>query len=158
MQIAANRVAYIHYTLTDDGGNVLDSSSGGEPLMYLHGSGNIVPGLEKALEGKATGDSFKVSVSPAEGYGARDEALVQQVPRRAFKGVRDLQPGMRFQTQGAHGTFTVKQVSGDMVTVDGNHALAGQTIHFAIEVTKVRDATAEEVMQGHAHGAGGHHH
>jgi len=158
MQIAANRVAYIHYTLTDDAGQVLDSSSGGEPLMYLHGAGNIVPGLEKALDGKAAGDNFKVSVAPAEGYGERDEALVQQVPRRAFKGVRDLRPGMRFQAEGAHGAVIVTNVAGDMVTIDGNHALAGQTLHFAIEVTKVREATADEVLHGHAHGAGGHHH
>jgi FKBP-type peptidyl-prolyl cis-trans isomerase SlyD len=158
MNIAANRVAYIHYTLTDDAGQVLDSSQGGEPLMYLHGAGNLVPGLEKALDGKNAGDSLKVTVAPDEGYGQRKESLVQQVPRRAFKGVRDLKPGMRFHAEGEHGAVTVTQVTGDMVTVDGNHALAGQTLHFAVEVAKVREATAEEVLHGHAHGAGGHHH
>lgn len=160
MQIAANSVAYIHYTLTDDNGAVIDSSSGGEPLAYLHGAGNIVPGLEKALEGKQAGEKFSVKVAPEEGYGARDEAMVQQVPRRAFQGVKELKPGMRFNTQTAHGhaTVVVTRVAGDMVTIDGNHALAGQTLNFAIEITKVREATAEELMHGHVHGAGGHHH
>src|SRR5687767_10213017 len=96
MQIAVNAVAYIHYTLTDDTGAVLDSSSGGEPLAYLHGAGNIIPGLEKALEGKQAGDKLSVKIAPEDGYGVRDEAMVQQVPRRAFQGVRDIKPGMRF--------------------------------------------------------------
>ena len=160
MQIAANCVAYIHYTLTDDGGAVIDSSSGGEPLAYLHGAGNVVPGLEKALEGKQPGEKFSVKVVPEEGYGARDEGRVQQVPRRSLQGVRDLKPGMRFNAQTAHGhaTVTVVRVVGDRVTIDGNHALAGQTLNFEIEVTKVREATAEELMHGHVHGPGGHHH
>lgn len=160
MQIAANCVAYIHYTLTDDAGAVLDSSSGGEPLAYLHGSGNIIPGLEKALEGKQAGDKLKVTVAPEEGYGVRDEKLIQQVPRRVFQGVRDIKPGMRFHAnagQGA-GQVTVTQVQGDMVTIDGNHALAGVTLKFEVEIAKVREATAEELMHGHVHGAGGHHH
>jgi len=160
MQIAANCVAYIHYTLKDDRGEVLDSSSGGEPLAYLHGAGNIVPGLEKALEGKQVGEKFSVKVAPEEGYGVRDENMVQQVPRRAFQGVRDIKPGMRFnaQTQNGHATVTVVNVAGDMVTIDGNHALAGQNLNFDIEVTKVREATSEELMHGHVHGPGGHHH
>ena len=160
MQIAVNCVAYIHYTLKDDGGAVLDSSSGGEPLAYLHGAGNIVPGLEKALEGKQAGEKFSVKVAPAEGYGVRDENMVQQVPRRAFQGVKDVKPGMRFnaQTSGGHAMVTVTKVAGDMVTIDGNHALAGQNLNFDIEVTKVREATSEELMHGHVHGAGGHHH
>ncbi|HEX9627700.1 MAG TPA: peptidylprolyl isomerase [Acidiferrobacterales bacterium] len=160
MQIAANCVAYIHYTLTDESGSVLDSSASGEPLAYLHGAGNIIPGLEKALEGKQAGDKLDVKVAPQDGYGVRDEALVQQVPRRAFQGVRDIQPGMQFHTNTGHGAtqVTVKQVQGDMVTIDGNHALAGVTLSFAVEVAKVREATAEELMHGHVHGAGGHHH
>jgi len=160
MQIAANCVAYIHYTLTDEAGAVLDSSSGGEPLAYLHGAGNIIPGLEKALEGKLAGDKLSVKVAPEEGYGVRDEALVQQVPRRAFQGVRDIKPGMQFHANTGHGAaqVTVTQIQGDMVTIDGNHALAGVTLSFAVEITKVREATAEELMHGHVHGAGGHHH
>ena len=160
MQIAANCVAYIHYTLKDDAGGVIDSSSGGEPLAYLHGAGNIVPGLEKALEGKQAGEKLSVKVAPDEGYGVRDEALVQQVPRRSFQGVRDLKPGMRFHAQTQQGpvAVTVTQVLGDMVTVDGNHALAGVALNFDVEVTKVREATPEELMHGHVHGPGGHHH
>lgn len=160
MQIATNCVAYIHYTLTDEGGSVLDSSSGGEPLAYLHGAHNIIPGLEKALEGKKAGDKLSVKVAPEEGYGVRDESLIQQVPRRAFQGVKDIKPGMSFHANSSHGPtqVTVTQVQGDMVTVDGNHALAGQTLNFEVEIAKVREATAEELMHGHVHGAGGHHH
>ena len=160
MQIATNTVVLIHYTLTDTAGKVLESSSGGEPLAYLHGAGNIIPGLEKALEGKTTGDKLSVEVPPEQGYGVRDEALVQQVPRRAFQGVRDIKPGMQFHTQGGGGPMqvTVTAVQGDMVTIDGNHALAGQTLKFDVEIAKVREATAEELMHGHVHGPGGHHH
>lgn len=160
MQIAVNTVAYIHYTLTDDSGKVIDSSAGGEPLAYLHGVGNIVVGLEKALEGKQVGDKLNVKVSPEEGYGVRNEALIQSVPRRSFQGVRDLKPGMRFHAQTSQGPVAVMitNVQGDMVTVDGNHALAGVTLNFEVEVTKVREATAEELMHGHVHGPGGHHH
>ena len=160
MQIAANTVAYIHYTLKNDAGAVLDSSSGGEPLAYLHGAGNIIPGLEKALEGKQAGDKLSVKVAPEDGYGVRDEALVQQIPRRSFQGVRELKPGMRFQAQSERGPMQVviTNVQGDMVTVDGNHELAGQTLSFDVQIDKVREATAEEIMHGHVHGAGGHHH
>ena len=160
MQIALNCVAYIHYTLKDDAGAVIDSSAGGEPLAYLHGVGNLVPGLEKALEGKQAGEKLSVKVAPEEGYGVRDEGLVQQVPRRSFQGVRDLKEGMRFQAQTQSGpvAVTVTRVQGDMITVDGNHALAGVTLNFEVEVTKVREATAEELMHGHVHGPGGHHH
>jgi FKBP-type peptidyl-prolyl cis-trans isomerase SlyD len=160
MQIAANCVAYIHYTLTDDKGAVLDSSSGGEPLAYLHGAGNIIPGLEKALEGKQAGDKLSVTVQPADGYGVRDEGLVQKVPKRAFQGVKDIRPGMRFHanTGGGAAQVTVTQVQGDMVTIDGNHALAGVTLNFEVEVAKVREASAEELVHGHVHGPGGHHH
>ena len=160
MQIAANCVAYIHYTLKDDSGSVIDTSEGGEPLAYLHGAGNIVPGLEKALEGKQAGAKVSVKVPPGEGYGVRDEALVQQVPKRSFQGVRELKPGMRFHAQTQQGpvAITVIKVMGDMITVDGNHALAGVTLNFDVEVTKVRDATPEELIHGHVHGPGGHHH
>ncbi|MBI3171754.1 MAG: peptidylprolyl isomerase, partial [Hydrocarboniphaga effusa] len=137
-------------------GDVLDSSSGGEPLAYLHGMGNQIPGLEKALAGKTAGDKLKVIVPPEQGYGLRDEKLVQQVPRRAFQGVSELKPGMRFNSQS--GAVTVTRVLGDMVTVDGNHALAGETLNFEVEVTQVREATGEELAHGHVHGAGGHHH
>jgi FKBP-type peptidyl-prolyl cis-trans isomerase SlyD len=160
MQIAQDKVVMIHYTLRNDAGEVLDSSSGGEPLAYLHGQGNIIPGLEKALEGRQTGDSLSVSVEPAEGYGVRDDRLVQQVPRRQFGGA-NVQPGMQFHAQTSQGqarVVTVMRIVGDMVTVDGNHPLAGQSLHFDVEVTGVRDASSEELEHGHVHGPGGHHH
>ena len=138
MQIAERTVASFHYTLTDDAGVVIDSSQGAEPLTYLHGVGGIVPGLEKAMEGRSAGDRFDVVVAPEDGYGTPNEMLVQTVPREAFQGVDVIEDGM--------------------VTVDGNHPLAGQTLHFAIEVVDVRDASVEEVVHGHVHGAGGHHH
>lgn len=160
MQIAERRVALFHYTLTNDQGEVIDSSEGRDPLGYLHGAGNIVPGLEKAMEGKAAGDSFKVTVAPDEGYGNRNEDLVQQVPREMFQGVDDIQPGMRFQAESNQGPVSVivTEVSDAQVTVDGNHVLAGENLNFAIEVTDVRDATQEEIDHGHPHGPGGHQH
>jgi FKBP-type peptidyl-prolyl cis-trans isomerase SlyD len=160
MEIADRRVASFNYTLTNDAGDVLDSSEGREPLSYLHGKGNIVPGLEKAMAGKKVGDKFKVEVTPEEGYGVHNPALVQQVPRDAFRGVDKLEPGMQFRAESDRGPMmvVVTQVAGDQVTVDGNHPLAGATLHFAIEVTEVREASVEEVLHGHVHGAGGHHH
>lgn len=156
MQIVDRCVVAIHYTLTNDRGETLDSSQGGEPLAYLHGMGNLVPGLEKALTGRKAGDTLSVKVPPQDGYGERDAKLIQQVPRRAFQGVRDLKPGMRFNSNGA--AVTVTRVMGDMVTIDGNHALAGETLNFEVEITEVRAATEEELAHGHVHGAGGHHH
>ena len=161
MNIGQDKVVLIHYTLTNDQGEVIDSSSGGDPLAYLHGQGNIIPGLEKALEGKQAGDKLDVKVAPGEGYGERDDKLVQQVPRRAFSGAKDVQPGMQFHAQTSGGQMrvvTVTRVVGDMVTVDGNHPLAGENLNFAVEVTEVRDATEEELSHGHVHGPGGHHH
>ena len=160
MKIAANKVVSMHYTLTNDRGETLDSSRGHEPLAYLHGAGNIIPGLEKALEGKQAGDKLQVHVKPAEGYGERDDALIQAVPRRMFKGLGDLKVGMRLHAQGDRGARVVRitHVAGDMVTVDGNHELAGQALNFDVEITEVRDASAEELQHGHVHGPGGHHH
>lgn len=160
MEIADQRVVLMHYTLTNDKGEVLDSSRGSEPLAYLHGGGNIIPGLEKALLGKQAGDKLNVKVEPAEGYGERRDELVQQVPKRAFQGVKDIKVGMSFQAQGEQGPMrvVVTHVIGDMVTVDANHPLAGETLTFDVEITEVRAATAEEMQHGHVHGAGGHHH
>lgn len=160
MQIASRTVASFHYRLTDDAGQVLDSSEGREPLSYLHGQGQIVPGLEKALEGRQAGEQFEVDVIPEEGYGQRHEELVQEVPRETFQGVEDIQPGMQFQGRGPQGAFTVTvtAVNDDTVQVDGNHPLAGKPLHFSIEVTDVRAATDEELAHGHVHGPDGHHH
>lgn len=160
MKISQNKVASIEYTLTDDSGDVLDTSEGGEPLAYIHGMGNIIPGLEAALEGKEVGDSLKVTVAPEDGYGEQNDALVQQVPREMFQGVDEIEIGMQFHAQTAQGltVITVTEVIEDLITVDGNHPLAGKTLNFDVKVVEVRDATEEELEHGHAHGAGGHHH
>lgn len=156
MQIADRTVASFHYTLTNAEGEVIDSSQGRDPLPYLHGAGNIVPGLEKAMAGRGVGDKFEVDVAPEEGYGPRHDALVQTLPKSAFQGAEP-QPGMQFQANGPQGPMvvTVSAVEGDNITIDGNHPLAGQNLHFAIEVTEVREATEEELNHGHVHGAGG---
>jgi FKBP-type peptidyl-prolyl cis-trans isomerase SlyD len=156
MPIANNDVVTIHYTLKDDADKVIDSSSGGEPLAYLHGHGNIVPGLERELAGKSVGDRLTVRVPAAEGYGEYDRALLQKVPRRALKGIANLRVGMRLQA--GHQAVTVTHIAGDMVTLDGNHPLAGQDLNFDVEITDVRAATEEELAHGHVHGSGGHHH
>jgi FKBP-type peptidyl-prolyl cis-trans isomerase SlyD len=160
MQVAKDAVVTIHYTLKNDAGDTVDSSAGGEPLAYLQGNGNLIPGLENALEGKQAGDKVSVKVTPSQGYGEYDKQLVQQVPRRAFKGIANVQVGMQFQVQSDHGprAVTVTNVVGDMVTVDGNHPLAGQNLNFDVEITDVRVATEEELEHGHVHGPGGHHH
>lgn len=160
MEISDSRVVVMHYTLTNDAGETLDSSRGGEPLAFLAGAGNIIPGLEKALQGKKAGDTLKVHVEPGEAYGERVEELVQQLPRRMFKGVGNLKVGQRLQAQSDHGmrVIEVKAINGDMVTVDGNHALAGVPLNFEVEIVEVRAATAEEMSHGHVHGPGGHHH
>ena len=160
MQIGKNRVVTLNYTLRDEQGTVIDTSTGRAPLAYLHGKGNIIPGLEEALDGKAAGDTLDVTVAPERAYGLRDERLVQIVPRGKFGEVEGLQPGMQVRANGPQGPriVTVVRVDPDFVTVDGNHPLAGRTLHFAVEVAEVRKATHEEVSHGHVHGPGGHHH
>ena len=160
MQIGERTVATFHYTLTDAAGKVIDSSDGRAPLSYLHGAGNIVPGLEKQMSGKQQGDVFNVVVDPEEGYGMPNPAMVQVVPREALQGVETLEVGMEFQADTPQGPMSVAiaKIDGDQVTVDGNHPLAGQPLHFSIEVTDVRDASLEELTHGHVHGPGGHHH
>ncbi len=160
MEIAADRVVLIHYTLKDDDGTVIDTSAGAEPLAYIQGHGNLVAGLEKALEGKQHGDTLAVSVAPADGYGTRNAALVQRVPKRSMQGSGEIKKGMQFQARTDDGmrVFTVTAVAGDMVTLDGNHPLADKTLNFDVEVVSVREATREELEHGHVHGAGGHHH
>lgn len=160
MQVSAQKVVFIHYTLTNDDGEVLDSSEGQAPLAYIHGEGNIIPGLENALVGKSAGDTLKVSIPPEEGYGLRNEDLIQAVPKQAFHGVDEILPGMQFHAESPEGgqLVTVVDVQDDMVILDGNHPMSGLTLNFDVEVTEVRDATAEELAHGHVHGPGGHHH
>lgn len=159
MQIAKNAVVAIDYTLTDTEGQVLDTSEGRGPLNYLHGAGNIIPGLERALEGKAEGEKLQVTVPPEEGYGQRDDALVQQVPKKLFAETAEPEPGMQFQAQGPQGTqlLTVVEVQEEQVTVDANHPLAGRELSFDVAVVNVREATPDEIEHGHVHreGAGG---
>jgi FKBP-type peptidyl-prolyl cis-trans isomerase SlyD len=160
VQATQDKVVTIHYTLTDREGEVLDSSVDEQPLSYLHGRGNIIIGLEKALEGKKAGEKLQVTVPPDEAYGTVNEALVMQIPRTAFKDVDNLEPGMRFQVQGNEGVqvVTVTDIGESDVTVDGNHPLAGEELTFDVEITEVREATQEELSHGHVHGPGGHEH
>lgn len=160
MQISANKAVSIDYTLTNNQGEVIDTSSGREPLAYLQGHGNIIPGLESALEGKAAGDNIKVTVAPADGYGERDDSLTQAVPRQMFENADEIQIGMQFQTMSEHGphVVTVISIDADNVTVDANHPLAGETLNFDVTIVEVRDASQEELDHGHVHGPGGHHH
>lgn len=150
MEIANNTVVAIDYTLTGDDGQVIDTSEGREPLEYLHGHQNIIPGLEKAIEGKSEGDELEVAVQPEEGYGPYREDLVQDVPKEAFEGVEKVEPGMSFRAESNAGpmTVTVKEVGDETVTVDGNHMLAGKVLNFKVAVKGVREATEEEVSQG----------
>ena len=161
--VTDQKVVSFHYTLTNDGGDVLDTSRDeqGQPLAYLHGSGQIVPGLENAMSGKTAGDSFKASIAPEEGYGVRQGDGPQAVERSNFPADAEIVEGMMFVAEmpnGDQAPVWVSKVEGDQVFLDGNHPLAGETLHFDIEVVEVRDATAEELAHGHAHGPGGHHH
>lgn len=160
MNISDNFVASFHYTLTDSTGQVLDSSEGKEPLTYLHGVGNIIPGLEKELAGKAVGDKLTVAVPAAEAYGERNEEMIQELPASMFTGVEKIEAGMEFHAQTEQGlqVVRVRSVDGDTVTIDGNHPLAGVNLNFDVEITEVREATDEEKDHGHVHGAGGHEH
>ena len=160
MQATQDKVVTIHYTLTDKGGDIIDSSIGQEPLSYVHGRGNIIRGLENALEGKKAGEKLQVTVQPEDAYGIKDDSLVMQVPRNAFKDVDNLEPGMRFQIKKNEGVqiVMVTEIGETEVTVDGNHPLAGEELNFEVEVTEVRDATKEELSHGHVHGPGGHDH
>jgi FKBP-type peptidyl-prolyl cis-trans isomerase SlyD len=159
MQIVHNAVATFHYTLRNAGGEILDRSES-EPLMYLQGGGNIVPGLERQMAGKQSGDRFIAVVSPEEGYGVPNPALVQKVSREQFPVGVELEIGMQFGAHTPSGpiAIVVTAIEGEVITMDGNHPLAGETLHFEIEVVEVRMATEEELSHGHAHGPGGHHH
>ncbi len=154
MKIADNCVVSFHYTLTNEKGDKVDSSIGKDPLSYLHGAGNIVPGLEKALEGRSMGENLEIAILPAEGYGDHNPEFIQKVPRSGFPGVEDIQVGMQFQAQGPDGqtqVVTVKEVSETEVTVDGNHPLAGHELSFDVSIENVRSASEEEIEHGHAH-------
>jgi FKBP-type peptidyl-prolyl cis-trans isomerase SlyD len=159
--ITKNCVATIHYELTLDDGTIADSSFGRDPLVYLHGHGNLVPGLERQLDGKTPGDKFDAQVPPAEAYGELDPQAEQTVERSAFPSDVELTPGMAFHGEDNDGNVIplfVRSIQGDQVTITSNHPLAGQRLHFRIEVVEVREATKEEIEHGHVHGPGGHEH
>jgi FKBP-type peptidyl-prolyl cis-trans isomerase SlyD len=150
--VAEGKVVNLKYTLKNDEGEVLDKSDAASPFTYLHGAQQIVPGLENALEGLKVGDKKKVEVAPAEGYGELNEDLKLTVNRSQFPANVEVEAGMQFEAQSPDGQ------EGDKVKIDGNHPLAGQTLHFDVEVLSLRDATEEEKAHGHAHGEHGHHH
>lgn len=161
MRIERDRVAALEYTVTDADGKVIDTNRGGESLYYLHGHHNIVPGLEKALEGKEAGEELEVQVDPPDGYGERDEALVFEVPRSELPAGASLQRGARLQITAPDGwraLATITKVKLKSVVLDANHELAGQRLHFSVRIQNVRKATREELAHGHAHGPGHHHH
>ena len=153
MKIQNDCVVGMHYTLTNDAGEVLDTSDGSDPLVYVQGAGNIIPGLEAAMVDKTMGDKLDVVVEPLDGYGPRVEELIQEVPIGAFEGVEEMQVGMQFQADTEQGPLPVRVtgIDGDTVTVDGNHELAGVRLNFAVSIETVREATEEEVSHGHAH-------
>lgn len=153
MIVSKNKVVAIEYHLTGSDGEVIDSSRGEEPLLYLHGFGNIIPGLENALEGKQTGDRFSVTVAPEEGYGLRSDELIQSFHRDDFEDADEIEVGMQFELPEEEGgqLFTIADINGDEVLIDANHPLAGQTLHFEIVVGEIRDATPEEIEHEHAH-------
>lgn len=160
MKIAQDSVVSFHYTLKDEAGSTIDRSDG-EPLAYLHGHGQIVPGLERELTGRTAGEKLHVRVFPSEGYGEHSNALIQQVPREAFSRIPDLRVGMALQSRtqsGGHATVYVREIGPESVTVDANHPLAGKILVFDIEIAEVRAASEEELSHQHVHGPGGHHH
>lgn len=159
MQITNNTAVSIHYTLTNDAGDKIDSTDGGEPMVYLHGSGNIITGLEKALYNKNPGDKFSVRVEAADAYGEFSEDMIQTISIEMFDGIKKVEAGMQFHTavNSGAGIITVLKVDGDDVTIDSNHPLAGQALNFDVEIVSVRLATKEEISHGHIHSTGCRH-
>ncbi len=160
MQIVKNTVVSIDYTLTSDAGEVLDTSKGASPLVYLHGVGGLIPGMEKGLDGRHLGEAFKIKIAAGDAYGERRGELVQPVPRDKFAGATEIKVGQQFQSQTPQGpqVVTVVAVDETNVTIDANHPLAGQTLNFDVKVVDVRLATEGELQHGHVHGPGGHQH
>jgi FKBP-type peptidyl-prolyl cis-trans isomerase SlyD len=159
--IADGKVVTFHYTLKNDAGEVIDSSSGLDPLTYLHGAGNIVPGLEAQLLGKSAGEAFDALVAAKDGYGEYVDEAVHQVTRTQFPPEMELAVGMQFGAHGPNGEQVacwVRKIEAENITVDFNHPLAGQRLHFAVQIIDVRDASAEEREHGHVHDANAHNH
>jgi FKBP-type peptidyl-prolyl cis-trans isomerase SlyD len=160
MQVADNTVVRFHYSLSDADGTPIESSREREPLTVLVGAGNVIPGVERGLQGREPGARFSVTVPPEDGYGARREDFTQRVPKKYFHEPERLKPGMQtvLATRDGHRVVTVLKVGSSVIDVDLNHPMAGRTLNFEIEVLDVREANAEEIAHGHVHGPGGHHH
>ncbi len=159
MQIANDKVVTINYTLRNDEKEILDSTQEGD-FAYLHGADNIIAGLEKALDGKTIDDELSVSIAPTDGYGERNPDMSQVVPKEMFGAEGDIKVGQQFHAASPEGqeiVVTVTAIDDDNITVDGNHPLAGVTLHFEVKVIDIRDASAEELEHGHVHGADDHH-
>ena len=161
MKVGKDKVVLMHYTLKNDAGDVIDSSDGADPLPFLQGHGNIIPGLESALEGSKVGDKLDVSIEPEEGYGERMKDAIQEIPSSALQGVDEVKVGMQLESQDKDGNaflVSVTKIEDDKITVDGNHPLAGQTLHFSVSIESIRKAEAEELSHGHVHADGQHQH
>ncbi|WP_370564922.1 FKBP-type peptidyl-prolyl cis-trans isomerase [Luteimonas salinilitoris] len=159
MKIEKDRVVRFHYTVSEAGQPPTESSKEREPLSILAGHGNIIPGLEQAMEGHVAGDSFSADIAAADAYGERSEGLTQRVPKKHFGGQR-LAPGMQvvLNTNFGPRAVTVQKVGMSVVDVDLNHPMAGKDLHFDVEIVEVREASTEEIEHGHVHGEGGHQH
>ena len=160
LMIGQNSVVSMHYTLKNGDGDVMDSSEGKSPMVYLHGANNLIPGLEAELTGKATGASFNATISPENAYGEFNQDFIQVISKSMFQGVESVEVGMAFVAQGEGGAqrqVRVTAVEGDDVTIDANHPLAGQTLHFEVEVVDVREATEQEIEHGHVRTDGADH-
>ena len=161
MRISEQKVVTMNYEVADDQGQLIDRSEEGGPLAYIHGNGQLIPGLETALEGRGKGDKIAVDVPPEQGYGERDEEGVQTVARNQFDDSVEIEVGMQFEAQDddeGHQIVTVAAVDGENITLDTNHPLAGKNLRFKVEILDVRDASTEELSHGHVHGPGGHDH
>jgi FKBP-type peptidyl-prolyl cis-trans isomerase SlyD len=161
MKVGKGSVVSVDYELRLGDGKVVDASEPGQPLSYIHGEGQIVPGLERALEGLSAGDARSVVVEPGDGYGPRDARGVQEVPRNAFPAEMVPQAGMELMAEGPEGEsvpFVIREVRPETVVIDLNHPLAGETLHFAVTIREIRAATPEELEHGHVHGEGDDHH
>ena len=160
MKIEKNKVVSMHYTLKDDKGTVMDTSNGKSPLPFIQGNGQLIPGLESQIEGKEKGEKMNVTVAPADAYGEFRDDMIFKVSKEGFRGEEELQIGMQVEVELEQGKSiaVVSKIEGNDVTLDLNHPLAGQTLHFDVEIMDVRDATEEELSHGHVHGEGGHQH
>lgn len=160
MIVEKDKAVSFHYTLKNTDGEQMETSRDKDPMSYLHGANNIIPGLEKAMEGRAVNDEFSVTVEPEEAYGVRNENNVQRVPLKRLKGIGKVLPGqvLNLQTNKGQVQVTVLKVGRFNIDVDGNHPLAGKQLTFEVEITEIRDASEEELEHRHVHGPGGHQH